>query len=403
MIDKGVCVTGVGMLTPAGDGWAATWERVCKGLPTATLEGEQEPVYLACRVPGFDAKRLGQARARKPDRCAQLALLAARDALDDAGLDPSRLDGARVAVIVGTSASGAQTYEAQYRALLETGPQDVSPFAVPSSLSNSVAAQLAIEFRAAGPSFIVNTACASGATAIGMALDLLALDRCDIAIAGGADAPITPFFVAGYDRIHALSHRYDAPSGALRPFDTHRDGFVIGEGAGMMILERPSDARARKARTRARIVGYGATSDAYHVVKPHPHGTGLAAAIRTALATAAATPPEVSHVNAHGSGTQLGDLIEATALSRLFPQRPTVTSTKAVTGHLMGAAGAIEAALTVLTVEHHLIPPTANLTTLAPDIDLAIPTQCQLGPLNLALSTSMGFGGHNTVLAIAPA
>jgi 3-oxoacyl-[acyl-carrier-protein] synthase II len=399
-----VCVTGLGLVTPAGDGWASGWERVCKGLPTAVLELEQEtvPTHLVCRVGGYDPARLGRARARKRDRCAQLALLAAREALADAGLDPARWDGARVAVIVGSSAGGAQTLETEHRALLAAGAQNMSPFAVPASLSNTLAAQLTIEFGATGASFTVNTACASGATAIGTALDLLALDRCDIVLAGGADACITPFHIAGFDRIGALSHRFSDPAGALRPFDGQRDGFVIGEGAGMLVLERTADARARKARARARIRGFGASSDAHHVVKPHPEGSGLAAAVREALVQADATAQDVAHVNAHGTGTPVGDRAEAAVLTNLFPHRPPVTSTKPVTGHLLGAAGAVEAALTVLTVEHGLVPPTANRENPDPQIDLDIPTECRAGSLRLALSLSMGFGGQNAVLAVTP-
>lgn len=275
----------------------------------------------------------------------------------------------------------------------------MSAFSVPSSLASSLAAQLSIRFNATGPSFTVNTACASGATAIATALDLLALDRCDIAIAGGAEAPLTPFYVAGFDRLHALSHRFDDPAGASRPFDKDRDGFVMAEGAGMVVLERHRDARTRGARVRARVVGCGATSDAYHVVKPHPGGEGLAAAIRSALATASAAPEDVSHVNAHGSGTPLGDRVEAAVLASLLPHRPPITSNKGVIGHLLGAAGAVEAALTVLLIEDRLVPPTANLATPSPDIDLDLATTCRPAPLDLALSISIGFGGHNTVLA----
>lgn len=403
MSDRDVCVTGVGMVTPAGDGWDATWKRVCQGLPTATLEEGTQPAHLFCRVPVFDAGRLRGTLARKPDRCAQLALLAAHDALEDAGLDPAHWDGARVAVVTGAAFAGAQTYEAQHHVLLEAGRSGMSAFSVPSSLASSLAAQLSIRFNATGPSLTVNTACAAGATAIATALDLLALDRCDIAIAGGAEAPLTPFYVAGFDRMHALSHRFDDPASASRPFDKDRDGFVMAEGAGMVVLERHRDARTRGARVRARVVGYGATSDAYHVVKPHPGGEGLAAAIRSALAAASAAPEDVSHVNAHGSGTPLGDRVEAAVLASLLPHRPPITSNKGVLGHLLGAAGAVEAALTVLSIEDRLVPPTANLATPSPDIDLDLATTCRPAPLDLALSISIGFGGHNTVLAFGRA
>lgn len=323
--------------------------------------------------------------------------------MDEADLDPGRWDGARVAVVMGSGSGGAATWEEQHRALLREGAQEMSPYAAPSYLSNSVSAQLAIEFGARGPSYTVNSACASGTTAIGSALDLLALGHCDIVLAGGAEAAITPFNIAAYDRIGALSHRFEDPVGAVRPFDAQRDGFVMGEGAGVLVLERTADAQARGARVLARIRGFGASSDAHHVVKPSPDGVGLAAAISQALGRAGALPEDVSHVNAHGTGTPLGDRVEAAVLATLFPHRPLVTSTKGVTGHLLGAAGAVEAALTVLSVEQGLVPPTANLDELDPAVLLNIPRKCRDQPLGLALSVSTGFGGHNAALAIAPA
>ncbi len=401
MTGQEVCVTGIGLVTPAGDGREACWERICKGLPTSVLEQQGDERRLVCRVPPFDPARLGRARARKPDRYAQLALLAAREAIVDAGLEPELRDGARVAVVVGTAGGGAGTFEAEHGLLLDRGPDFVSPFAVPSSLANSVAAQLAIEFRASGPGFTVNTACASGATAVGAARDLLLLDRCDIALVGGAEAATTPYYFAGFGQLGALSSRFHDPTGALRPFDADRDGFVMGEGAGMLVLERPADVRARRARVRARIVGYGASCDAHHVVSPHPDGAGITAAVRAALADAGRAAADVGHVNAHGTGTGRGDAVEAAALASALPHRPPVTSTKGVTGHLLGAAGAVEAALTALTLERGLLPPTANLERLGPGIDLDVVTECRPAAPALALSVSVGFGGHNAVLAIA--
>ncbi len=401
MRGQDVSVTGLGMVTPAGDGWPAAWERVCAGQPTGVL-GPAEPVaHLACVVDDLDATRLGGSRSRKPDRCTQLALLAAREAVADAGLDGAGWDGARVAVVMGSASGGSGTLEAEYRTLSAQGVQDMSPYALPSSLSNSVSAQLAIEFAATGPSYTISSACASGTTAIGVALDLLALGHCDIVLAGGAEAALTPFNIAAYDRLGALSHRFDDPAGASRPFDARRDGFVIGEGAGVLVLERTVDAHARGARTRARIMGFGASSDAHHVVKPSPDGAGLATAIRRTLARSGAMPEDVSHINAHATGTPLGDRVEAAVLADLFPHRPAVTSTKGVTGHLLGAAGAVEAALTVLAVEQGRIPPTANLDDLDPAVALDVPTKCREQRLPLALSVSTGFGGQNAVLAIA--
>ncbi|CCB78298.1 3-oxoacyl-[acyl-carrier-protein] synthase 2 (fragment) [Streptantibioticus cattleyicolor NRRL 8057 = DSM 46488] len=306
-------------------------------------------------------------------------------------------------MVIGSGAGGAGTLEEQHHALLAEGPAGMSPFAVPSALGNSVSAQVSIALRATGPSSTINTACAAGATALGTAMDLLRLGRCDIAVAGGADAALTPYYVTGFDRLGALSRRFHDPGGAPRPFDAERDGFVMGEGAGVLVLERAAHARARGARIRARLAGYGASCDAHHVVKPRPDGAGLAAAVRAALADAGARPADVAHVNAHGTGTVLGDRAEAAVLARLLPHRPPVSATKGVTGHLLGAAGAVEAALTVLTVEHGRVPPTANLTERSAGVDLDLPVRCRAADVPFALSTSVGFGGQNTVLAVARA
>ncbi|MDJ1137327.1 beta-ketoacyl-[acyl-carrier-protein] synthase family protein [Streptomyces iconiensis] len=413
-----VGITGMGLFTPAGDGTEATWSRVCEGTPTAVFaegfgpEG-RSPVsphpHIGCPAPGFDPARLGAARPRRPDRTVQLALLAAAEAVHDAGWadpalpEPPDWGGARVAVVMGCGASGAHTQETEWRALAERGPTGMSPYAVPSSLGNSAAAQLSLALGAEGTCFTVNTACAAGATAVGTAMDLLALGRCDIAVAGGADAGLTPFYVAGFDRIRALSRRYAEPAAASRPFDADRDGFVIGEGAGVLVLERLADARARGARVHARLVGYGAAGDAHHPVKPRQDGAGIAAAVREALLQVGAGPDEVGHVNAHATGTPLGDSVEAGALARLLPHGPPVSSTKGVTGHLLGAAGAVEAALAALAVARATVPPNANLTEPSPEFDLRLPTRALDHKTGLALSVSAGFGGHNAALALAPA
>ncbi|MEU2245181.1 beta-ketoacyl-[acyl-carrier-protein] synthase family protein [Streptomyces sp. NPDC018338] len=399
----GAAVTGVGLFTPAGADRATTWETVRVGKPTAGLEELDGIRYLACRAPELPDGPGGLGRAavaRRPDRSAALALVAAREALADAGLDAGTWDGVRVGVVAGTGAGGTLTYERQLAVVREDGPGDMSPFAVPGALPNAVAAQLAVEFGIRGPSMAVTTACASGATAIGVALDLLALGRCDVVLAGGSDASLSSFYIAGFDRLRALSHRFHDPSGGLRPFDVDRDGFVMAEGAGFLVLERPADAAARGARTRALIGGYGATSDAHHVVAPRPDGSGLATAVREALAEAGAAPGDVDLVNAHGTGTPRGDAVEAAVLARLLPHGPPVTSTKGVTGHLLGAAGAVEAALTVLSVAEDTVPPTANFTEPGEGVDLDVPTVARSSRVRLAVSTSVGFGGHNAALVI---
>lgn len=321
----------------------------------------------------------------------------------DAGLDPGTWDGARVGVVLGNAGGGTQTFEGQHRVLLDEKPQRVTPLLLAMYLPNMLAGQVAMEFGVTGPNLVVATACASGATAIATARDLLALDRCDIVLAGGSEALVTPLIMAGFARMGALSGRCDNPRGASRPFDADRDGFVAGEGAGLLVLERTADARARGARIRARIAGHGNSADAHHITSPHPEGRGLEQAIHQALAEAGGTPRDVIHVNAHGTSTPMNDLVEARTLHRVLPDGPYVSSTKGVTGHLLGAAGAVEAAYTVLAVQHGVIPPTANLTTPDPEIDITTTTVETPHRVGLALSNSMGFGGQNTVLAISPA
>lgn len=412
-----VAVTGIGLFTPAGDGTEESWSRVCEGAPTAVLAEDfgargartAPHPHLGCPAPPFAAERLGTARARRPDRTAQLGLLAADEAVRDAGWggstlhEPPSWGGARVAVVMGSGAAGAHTQEAEWRALTERGPTAMSPYAVPSSLANSLAAQLSLALGAEGACFTVNTACAAGATALGTAMDLLAMGRCDIAVAGGADAGLTPFYVAGFDRIRALSRRYGDPAAASRPFDADRDGFVIGEGAGVLVLERLQDAAARGARVHARLAGYGAAGDAFHPVKPRQDAAGLTTAVREALARADAAPEDVGYVNAHATGTPLGDTIEAGALARLLPHAPPVSSTKGVTGHLLGAAGAVEAGFAALALGRSTVPPNANLTAPSPECALRLPTRALDHKSGLTLSVSAGFGGHNVALALAPA
>jgi 3-oxoacyl-[acyl-carrier-protein] synthase II len=406
MAGTDVAVTGLGLVTPGGIGVAPSWAAVRSGRPTAAADPvlEHNPVRISCRVPDFDPDALiGARRALRLDRFAQFALVAAREALADAGLDRRTWDGARVGVVLGCGDGGPATVEAQHEVLRTQGPERVSPLLLPMQLPNMLAGQVAIEFGATGPNLVVSTACASGTTAIGMARDLLALDRCDVVLTGGSEAMITPLAMAGFAQMGALSRRNDDPASASRPFDVDRDGFVAGEGAGILVLERTTDARARGARVRARVLGYGASADAHHMTSPHPNGAGLEAAVRAALADAGAAPGDVQHVNAHGTSTPLNDAVEAAVVKRTLSGDPLVTSTKGVTGHLLGAAGAVEAVFTVLTVEESLVPPTANLGALDPGVDVKVAEAATSMPIDLALSQSCGFGGQNAVLAIASA
>jgi 3-oxoacyl-[acyl-carrier-protein] synthase II len=400
-------VTGLGLVTPAGIGVPDNWAAVCAGIPAAIRDPVLDglPVDFSCRVPGFDADAaLGRRRAWRLDRCAQLTLVAAREAMADSGLDTDTWDDLRVGVILGSAIGGAQTLEEQHRKLLAEGPQQVSALLIPMLAINMIAGYVAMDCGARGPNFVASTACASGTTAVGLARDLLRSGTCDVVVTGGAEACVIRSIVTGFAQMGALSRRRDDPAAASRPFDVDRDGFVAAEAAGVIVLERMEHARARGAAVYATVRGYGATADAYNATAPEPSGRGVEAAIRATLADADLTPGEVGHVNAHGTSTPLNDVTEARVLRRVFGDRPAVTSTKGVTGHALGAAGAIEAVYTVLSVWHGVVPPTANLDNQDPEIDLDIVAKAPRElPVRAAISNSFGFGGQNAVLAICAA
>ncbi|MGI9016900.1 MAG: beta-ketoacyl-[acyl-carrier-protein] synthase family protein [Euzebya sp.] len=398
-----VVITGIGLVTPGGIGTQASWDAVLRGEGTAATDPALEGlgVTMSCRVPGFDGiEQLGR-RARKLDRFVQLALVAAREAVADADLDPEQWDGTRVGVIIGCGMGGAPTWEEQHSVLLDRGPSRVSPHLIPRMIPNMAAGHLAMEFGAHGPNLCTATACASGATAIGTALDLLRLDRCDIVLAGGTEAGITPLSIAGFANMTALSGRVDDPVRASRPFDVDRDGFVAAEAAGVVVLERQADASARRVRRYATVAGYGASADGHHVTAPDPQGQGGELAVRAALADAGLSTSDVDHVNAHGTSTPLNDVSEARMISRVLPHGPAVTSTKGVTGHALGGAGAIEAAFSALSIHHGRIPPTANLDSQDPEIDIDVVAKApRQADVRVVISDSFGFGGQNAVLAL---
>ncbi|PRX51464.1 3-oxoacyl-[acyl-carrier-protein] synthase II [Prauserella shujinwangii] len=402
-------ITGIGIVGPAGIGIDENWETACAGLPTARVLEElgDAPVPFASPVPDtFDADRLtGRRVSRHYDRSTQFALVAAEAALEGAGLTRAALDGSRVAVVLGTAFGGAKTFEDNHARLLERGPEAVTARFLPKGLVNMVSGILSIELGTRGPNLVVSTACASGATAIGLGLGLLRADTADVVVCGGTDAGITPLHVAGFHKLRALTRaRRHPPSRASRPFDRDHDGFIMAEGAAVLVLEREADATARGARPYARLAGYGATADAYHITAPHPEGHGAKAAIRAACRDAGLGPHEIGHVNAHATSTPTGDGVEAAVIAELLPEA-VVTSTKGVTGHTLGAAGAIEAAYTALALHTQTVPPTANLHTpcdQAAPLDL-VAGQARPGRFDTALSNSFGFGGHNAVLALTTA
>lgn len=395
-------MTGLGMVTPAGCDRESTWSAIRAGrtsaAPDPALAGL--PITLSCRVPDLVGDRpiLHGAGSAYLDPVARFALAAVAEALEHAGLGPQSWDGGRVAVVVGSGLGGLTTQDTALASLAEGGAGSVSPYFHPGYLINMAGAQIALRLHITGPGLTVSTACASGATAIGVARDLLAAGSCDLALACGAEAGISRLTVAGFTQLGALSPR------GSRPFDTDRDGFVIGEGAAALVLERADHAAARGVRPLARLLGYGASTDAFHVVAPHPRGEGAQTAILCALTDAGVMPRQVDHVNAHGTSTPDNDRIEAAVLGRLFPHRPPVTSSKGVTGHSLGAAGAIEAALTVLAIRDGVIPPTAGTEHITPtiDADADIVTRTERPvPVRTALTNSFGFGGHNAVLVLA--
>ncbi len=330
-----------------------------------------------------------------------MAVIAAREAVADAGLDPARWDGTRVAVVLGVSSNSVAGYPVEYARLAAGRADQVSPLMLPRSVPNMVAGEVSLDLGARGPSFITSTACASGTTALGVARDLLRSGACDIVISGGSDAQCTPMSATTFTRLGALSRRRHDPAGASRPFDADRDGFVLGEGAGILVLERAEHARARGARVLAHLSGHGGSCDAHHYAAPAPDGEGLGRAIRAALTDAGLAPSDIGHVNAHGTSTALNDSAEAAALHGVFHRPPPVTANKSVIGHSIGAAGAIEAALTVLTLHHQLIPPTANLDRMDDAIDLDVVTKVpRPAALGAAISVSSGFGGQNAVVVL---
>ena len=402
-----VLVTGLGATTPLGGDVPTTWQGMLSGrsgVDRLTQDWAQElPVRIAAQLavePGLD-----RVEARKLDRVQQMALVAAREAWQDAG--SPEIDEERLAVVVGSGIGGVLTLLSQYDILRERGPRRVSPLVVPMLMPNGPAAAVGLDLKAKAGVHAPVSACASGAEAIAYALDLLRLGRADVVVAGGSEAAIAPLPIAGFAQMRALSNRDDEPQVASRPFDKGRDGFVLGEGAGIVVLETEEHARARGARVYAELAGAGMSADAYHVAAPEPEGQGAARAVRGALASGNLDARDVRHINAHATSTPVGDVAEARALRLALGDAAdgvSVTSTKSMTGHLLGAAGAVEAIATILALKDGVVPATRNLDDPDDDIDLDL-VRVDNRPLTsgVALSNSFGFGGHDVCLAFTPA
>ncbi len=407
-----VVVTGLGLVTPLGVDLDATWKALVEGAsgvaPITLFDATGYRTRFAAEVKGFDPSPFVDRRKLKElDRYSQFAVAAAVMAWRDAGLgdDLAREVRDHIGCIVGVGIGGIETIERHHRTLLEKGPGRVSPYFIPAAISNMAAGQVAMRLGLRGINYCTTSACASGAHAVGEAMRLVQRGAAEVMVAGGAEAAITPLGVAGFNAMLALSTRNDDPSRASRPWDRGRDGFVMGEGAGVLVLEERERALARGARVYAELVGYGATDDAHHVTQPAPEGEGAQRAMREAMIDGDIDPSRVGYINAHGTSTQQGDLNESRAVRAVFgahADRVAVSSTKSMTGHLLGAAGGVEAAFTALALCHGLLPPTINLDDPDPACDLDyVPLRARRAEVDVALSNSFGFGGTNVTLALA--
>jgi 3-oxoacyl-[acyl-carrier-protein] synthase II len=398
-----VVVTGLGATTPLGGDVASTWEAMLagrSGVSAITSEwAEQLPVRIAAQLVVEPSEVLDRVKLRRLDRSEAIALIAAHQAWADAGLVDAGLDPERLAVSVGSGIGGAQTLLAQDDILEASGPRRVSPHTVPMLMPNGPAAWVGLELGAKAGVHSMASACATGAEAIALGLDMIRSGRADVVVAGGTEAVIHPLPIAGFAAMRAMSTRNDDPERASRPWDKARDGFVLGEGAGIVVLERADHAAQRGARVYARLAGAGLTSDGYDMVQPHPEGLGAARAITRALADADVAKTDVVHVNAHATSTPTGDMAEILALRAALGDHPVLTATKSMSGHLLGAAGALESIATILSIRDGMVPPTINLDDPDDglDLDVAAHKARQLD-IPAALNNSFGFGGHNVAL-----
>jgi 3-oxoacyl-[acyl-carrier-protein] synthase II len=402
-----VVVTGMGAITPVGHTVAETWASLLEGRsgigPVTEFDATAFPTRLAGEVKQYDpSAHLDRKEVRRTDRFAQFAIIAAQEAMRDAGLDMTKTDPTRVGVLIGSGIGGFNTLDDQHTILVHKGPGRVSPFVIPMLIINMASGLVSMRFGAKGPNSAVVTACASGANAIGDAFKILQRGDADVMIAGGAEATITPFGFAGFCNMGAMSTRNDEGPGACCPFDQRRDGFVMGEGAGVLVMETAEHAAARGARVYVEVAGYGMSGDAHHMTAPDPAGDGATLAMRRALADAGIEPSAIDYVNAHGTSTPLNDKSETAAIKRVFgphAKRVAVSSTKSMTGHLLGAAGAVEAIVSIKAITDGVIPPTINYREPDPECDLDyVPNQARKTSVTTAMSNSFGFGGHNAVL-----
>lgn len=405
-----VVITGLGAITPVGNDVPTMWRTLLDGksgaAPITKFDATNFPVRFACEVKGFDpSEYMDRKEAKRSDIYTQYAIAASAQAMRDAGLeDASRYLPDRTGVIIGSGIGGLKSFEEQHDVYRERGPSKISPFFIPMFIADIAAGVVSMRFNAKGPNYATVSACATSAHAIGDAFRAIQYGDADVVITGGAEATVTPMAIGGFANMRALSERNDSPETASRPFDATRDGFVMGEGAGIVILEELEHALDRGARIYAEVTGYGMTGDAYHLTAPAPNGEGAQRAMRRAMEDAGLTPEMVQYVNAHGTSTPANDLNETRAIKAVFDGAASglnVSSTKSATGHMLGAAGAVEFIASVLTVRDGKIPPTINYQVPDPECDLDYtPNTMVEREVSAALSNSFGFGGHNVTLAV---
>lgn len=407
---KRVVITGVGLVTPIGTGVEAFWNALVNGVsgvgPITHFDASEFATRIAAEVKDFDPERFMERKdAKRMDRFVQLSVVASLLALEDANLNIADLDANRIGVLIGSGIGGTGTWEEQHKTLLERGPRRVSPFFVPMLISDMASGMVSILVGAKGPNLGIVTACATGTHAIGEAAAIVSRGDADVMIAGGSEAAITPMAVAGFCAARALSTRNDEPERASRPFDLNRDGFVMGEGAGTVIVESLEHALARGAKIWGEVCGFGMSGDAYHITAPSPGGEGAARSMSAALHNANLKPEQVDYINAHGTSTEDNDKIETAAVKTVFGQnayKVAISSTKSMTGHLLGAAGAVEAIACLCAIRDGIIPPTINYETPDPECDLDyVPNKARMQDVRIAMSNSFGFGGHNATLILS--
>ena len=400
-------ITGLGVISPVGNSKEESWVSLCEGKNgvgrITKFDASGFTSQLAGEVKDFDASRFISPKGqRRMDKFVQFAVGAAKMALEDSGIELERENRARIGVITGSGIGGLKVIEDQHKILLEKGPSRVSPFLIPMLIADMAPGQISILLGLTGPNLSISTACASASHALGDALMTLQQGRADVMLSGGTDACITPLGLGGFCSAKALSTRNDDPEHASRPFDLERDGFIMAEGAGILVLETLEHAAARGARVYCEIAGYGMTSDAYHMTAPDPEGKGATECIRLALEDARVSPRDVDYINAHGTSTKYNDKIETLSVKKVFGESAktvAISSTKSMTGHLLGAAGGVEAAVCALAITKGIIPPTTNYQTHDPECDLDyVPNEARKKDVRVALSNSFGFGGHNAAL-----